>query len=54
MSFIGAGEMAQWLRVVAAILEDLGSTPSSSELSVTPVPGDLKPSFRNMTPIHTK
>jgi hypothetical protein len=28
-----AGEMAQWLRALAAFLEDLGSVPSTSVLA---------------------
>jgi hypothetical protein len=41
----GAGEVAQWLRTLAALPGDLASVSSihndSSQLSVTPVPGDL-------------
>ena len=43
--YLGAGEAAQWLRALAALLEDLGSTPQhphgSSPLSITPFPGHL-------------
>jgi hypothetical protein len=39
--------MAQWLKVLAALLEDSGSIPQlphgSSHSSVTPAPGDLIP-----------
>lgn len=39
----GAGQMAQWLRSTAALLEDRGLIPCNSMVtqpSVTPVPGD--------------
>ena len=39
-----AGQMAQWLRGLAALPEDLVSIPSTS---VTPVPGDPTPSHRH-------
>jgi len=47
---LGAGELAQWLRTLAALLEDLGWILSnyihgSSQLAVGPIPGALKPSF---------
>lgn len=38
-----AGEMARWVRGLAALLEDLGSIPSSSQPSVNPVLRDLMP-----------
>ena len=42
-----AGEMAQWLRALTALPEDLGFNSQhphgSSQLSVTLVPGDLTP-----------
>jgi hypothetical protein len=44
--------MAHWLRILAVLPEDQGSIPSthngSSELSVTPVPGDPTPSHRHI------
>jgi hypothetical protein len=50
--FLRAGEIAQQLRVLAALSEDLGSFNSyyphgSSQLSVTPVPGNPTPSNRH-------
>lgn len=40
--------MAQHLRVLAALLEDLGSSSSThmTHLPVTPVPGDLTPQHK--------
>lgn len=44
----GSGEVARWLRALAALPEVLRLVPSavpvSSQLSTTPVPGDLRPS----------
>ena len=43
---VGPGEMTQWLRAVAALLEDLGLIPSThiaAHNCLTPVPGDLTP-----------
>ena len=44
---LGAGEMAQWLRALAALAEDLGSVPrahiEAHNLPITPFPGDPKP-----------
>lgn len=34
------GKMAQWERALAALVEDLGSIPSTSQKLVTPMPGD--------------
>ena len=47
--------MIQWLRALTAFPEDLGlisSTHGSSELSVTPIPGDLALSQTYMQPKH--
>jgi hypothetical protein len=48
----GAGEMALWLRALAALPEDPGFNSEhphgSSQLSVTPVPGDRTPSHRHI------
>jgi hypothetical protein len=48
--FIGAVEMAQWLRAPAVLAEDPGSIPStcidSSQLFETPIPGNLTSSHR--------
>ena len=44
---MGAGEIAQWLRTLATLPEDLGliaGTTGSLQVTVTPVPGDLMPS----------
>ena len=47
----GAGEMAQWLRVLAALPEDLGFNSQhphgSSQLSIISVPGYLTHSHRH-------
>jgi hypothetical protein len=43
--------MAQLLRALVALPEVLSSVPSthgSSQLSVTPVPGDLTPSYKSI------
>jgi hypothetical protein len=39
-----AGEVAQWLRALAALLEN---AYGSSQLSLSPVPGDQTPSHRH-------
>jgi hypothetical protein len=39
--FFRAGEMAQWLRALAALLEDPSSISSTHMTPVTPVPGPL-------------
>ena len=48
---LGAGEMAQQLRALAALPEDLSSISQhphgSSQLSITPVPGDPAPLYRH-------
>jgi hypothetical protein len=45
---LGTGEVAQWLRALAVLPEDQGSIPkcphNGSQLSVSPVLGDLTPS----------
>ena len=51
--------MAQQLRALTTIPEDLGSISSThphggSQLSITPVPGDLTPSYRHICKQNTK
>ena len=53
----GAGQMAQWLRALADLPEDPAQVPhGSSQLSVSPVLGHLKPSHshtrRQNTNVH--
>ena len=48
---LGAGKMAQWLKVLAALPKDEGSIPSTymsllTTVSRIPVPGIITPSFR--------
>lgn len=38
-----AGEMVQWLRILSACLEDLGSLYTTRQLTVTLLPGNLTP-----------
>ena len=37
----GVGEIAQWLRALAAFTEDPGSIPQHQQLSLTPDPENL-------------
>lgn len=43
--FTGAGDMAHWLRILAALAEDPGSLPSIHTATLTPVQKDVKFSF---------
>ena len=49
----GAAEMAQWLRALVTLSEDMSSTPSSHMESVTPVPGPRMPSLASLGTLHT-